>query len=148
MNLLKTQFHFTQLKRSVLLVCVIVYSAHAESRTYKWTHWGLVAGACAASAVDGLQSVKYLDGHHGLYEVNPILRNSNGTINISRMVTLKTGVCAVPVIFGLLKPSNPETMVEVFKNTLRGNTLPVVFLSAYTGTILWNQHIINTHEHK
>ena len=86
-------------KRVALLAIMILAAAHAESPWHKWGRRAVTMAACAASAVDGYQSATRIDGSQ-FVEANPMLRNANGSVNIGRMVTLKLGMCAAPVIMG------------------------------------------------
>jgi len=86
-------------KRVVLLAIMILAAAHAESPWHKWARRAVTAAACAASAVDGYQSATRIDGSQ-FVEANPMMRNSNGSVNIGRMVSLKLGMCAAPAIMG------------------------------------------------
>ena len=86
-------------KRIALLAIMILDAAHAESPWHKWARRAVTAAACAASAVDGYQSATRIDGSQ-FVEANPMLRSSNGSVNIGRMVSLKLGMCAAPVIMG------------------------------------------------
>ena len=64
----------------------------------KWLRRSMAAAACAVSAVDGWQSVTYLDGRHGLTEGNPWLRQRNGAFDVGRGISVKAVVCAATVI--------------------------------------------------
>ena len=66
---------------------------HAESRMGRWMRRGMVAGYCAASAVDGWQSTR-----PGVVELNPALRGSGGGVNVARMVTFKAATCGSLIV--------------------------------------------------
>jgi len=89
-------------KKAALLVLLCTVLCNAESSGWKWTRRALTVAGCVASAVDGWQSAKYLDGHHGLIEANGFLANSDGRIKVGRMVGFKAAFCAVPVVTGEL----------------------------------------------
>ena len=83
----------------VVMILLLAGMGQAESRFGKWTRRALTAAACAASAVDGYNSAMKVDGAR-FTESNPLLRNANGSVNIGRMVGLKVGMCAAPIILG------------------------------------------------
>jgi hypothetical protein len=84
-------------KFAAFILLLAIAAAHAETRWQKWTRRIVLSAACAASAVDGYDSATKIDGSR-FYETNPMLRNSNGTLNVGRTVTLKIGMCAAPFI--------------------------------------------------
>ena len=84
------------LRRSILLALVFVsYDRNplqAESRLGKWARHAMVAGYCAASAVDGWQSTR-----PGVYELNPALRGPGG-LSVPRMITFKAVTCGGAIL--------------------------------------------------
>ena len=93
------------MKRLAIIMFFVAATASAESRLHKWTRRALAAGACAASALDGYDSATRLDGR-SFREGNPLLRNSNGSANITRLVSFKIGACAAPLLIGEFAPSD------------------------------------------
>lgn len=77
------------------LAVLTVFSGaiHAETKLAKWTLRAMVAGYCAASAMDGWQSTR-----PGIVETNPLLRTADGSASVPRMVTFKVGTCAAALV--------------------------------------------------
>lgn len=84
----------------VLALCLV--ALHSETRLQRWGRRAIAAGACAASAIDGYDSVSMIDGQR-FSEGNPLLRNPNGTVSVGRLVSLKVTVCAIPIVLGELR---------------------------------------------
>lgn len=80
-------------------VALLALSLCAHAADWRKIRRAVTVAYCAASAVDGWQSTTYLDGKHGVTEMNPQLRTTTG-VNVTRLVLVKAAMCGGAFVVG------------------------------------------------